>query len=271
MPGRARARERGFSLVEVVVALALLGVLAAAVLTLVGRSASVAAQNLRRTTAANLLTKGIEAARTVDPLVLPDGVTTTTTTVGGTTYTITQESRYLTEDQTTTLCDADSPTNLLFKQVTVTVTWADMQAVAPVRGTTLLPFGVGRNGVGSGGGTLVVRVYDASGASAPGARVTVDGQQRTADGGGCVVFGYLKPNSYGGTAEGGAGTAADGQSGRVPVTDVPAGYVRSARVDLLPGGPAPAPSATTSAPSSGPTTTPTAGPTPSASSTRQAS
>src|SRR3954471_18770649 len=220
----APSADGGLTLVEVVVGMVLFAVLLVAGLGLVVQSSKVAAANVRRTTAANLLTAQLEAARAARPEDVPEGVQNTANTVGGTNYVVHREVTYATRSQMTTLCQS-AGSDVVFKVVDVTISWPVMQQVVPVHGSTLLAVGVGREGSTASRGILVVTVGDAQGDPAAGALGTGGDRSHLTDVPGCVIFADLAAGSYSGTAVGADGSPAAGQSGIVPATNLPGGYV----------------------------------------------
>src|ERR671933_93594 len=195
---RGRRRdERGFSLAEVVVAMAVLGIGAAAALTTFVAGTRAVRDLTLRTTAANLLSRQIEAARAVRTLDVSDGHQVTTQVTGGTTFTVTQDVTYIDPTSSTTLC-AGTGNTLAYKLISVTVTWPGMGSTRPVRGDTLRAVGVGAAGFGTGTGTLAVLVASASGAPVSGIRVTLTpgGAAQTTGSEGCAVFPALAPGAY---------------------------------------------------------------------------
>jgi prepilin-type N-terminal cleavage/methylation domain-containing protein len=158
-PG-GRARDHGFSIAEVIVAMVLIAALVLGGLALLTRTTSVAGQNVRRTTAANLLSRQLELAKGTPATAIAMGTSATTTGVGGTTYTVTQSARYVSSADGASMCDSNA--GLLYKLVTVTITWPDMQAVKPVRGDVLRGMGIGSDGSDAGLGALAVTVRDSS-------------------------------------------------------------------------------------------------------------
>src|SRR6185437_209722 len=68
-----RRGDRGFTLVEVVVAMSLFAVAASVTLGLLLRTTAVAGDNIRRTAAANLAMKQIENVRSTKATSIPDG------------------------------------------------------------------------------------------------------------------------------------------------------------------------------------------------------
>ncbi len=258
MRGRRRApRDGGFALTEVVVATALLAVVLTAATALLVRTTDVAGQNVRRTTAANLLTRQLEVARGTRPADIPDGITTTTETVGGTTYTIAQEARYVSSADGGSLCDGVTG-NLLYKLVTVRVTWPAMQAVAPVRGDVLRATGSGVLGPDAATGALAVLVKDADDRPVAGIGVTLRPSNRSGvtDSTGCVVFVGLPPGRYAADARSDDGTLNGAAGSRA----VAAGAI--ARTSITVHGPPPPPPTPSPAPVPTPAPSPTTTPPP---------
>jgi prepilin-type N-terminal cleavage/methylation domain-containing protein len=237
---RTPDRTAGFTLAEVVVGMAVFAVLVVAGLALLLQTTNVAGQNVRRTTAANLLTRRIEAARATTPRNIPDSRQVSTAVVGGTTYTLTQDTKYVADKQATSICE-DTSGNLLYKLVTVTVTWPEMDAVKPVRGDTLKAVGLGSDGSDAANGALVVTVRDGAGDVVSGAEVDVADQTHITGDDGCAVFVDLPPNVYTGSATGAPGSPYDGQSGTIDGSQVQAGQVSRRTVIISPPPPPPPP------------------------------
>jgi prepilin-type N-terminal cleavage/methylation domain-containing protein len=237
---RTPERSAGFTLAEVVVGMTVFAVLVVAGLALLLQTTNVAGQNIRRTTAANLLTRRIEAARATTAQNIPDSRHVSTAVVGGTTYTLTQDTTYVADKQATSICE-DTSGKLLYKLVTVTVTWPEMEAVKPVRGDTLKAVGLGSDGPAAANGALVVIVRDDAGDLVPGAEVDVADQTQITGDDGCAVFVDLRPNTYRGSATGAPGSPHDGQSGTIDRSRVLAGQVSRTSVIISPPPPPPPP------------------------------
>src|SRR5690242_1990609 len=95
-----RVNEWGFTLVEVVVGMVLFAILLVAGLGLLIQASRVTGANARRTTAANLLTGQLEAARAARADQLTNG--TQDVPVGGTTYKVVQVTSDAPQSQATT-------------------------------------------------------------------------------------------------------------------------------------------------------------------------
>ena len=193
---RPAAGDPGFTLVEVVVAMSMFAVAATVMLGLLVRTTAVARDNIRRTAAANLAMSQIEAVRTSSATSIADGQTTTTKTIGNTTYTIKQLANYVSSNSSTSVCTGSGST-LAYKLVTVTVTWPNMGSVKAVRADTLKAVGIGTDGLDSTLGTLAILVAGTSGAIQSGVTVTLSsGASKTTGDDGCAVFTGLTPATY---------------------------------------------------------------------------
>lgn len=196
------AREAGFTLVEVLVAMSVFTVLVTVVLGLVVRTATAQAANDRRVVAANLADRMLESARSQRAVDIPDGLTTRTETVGGVVYTVRQTATYVPADGTTTVCAASS-SGVAYKLVTVTVTWPAMGRVKPVRADTLRAVGIGDDGLDATLGSAAVSVVGADGAPVSGVVVSLSPAGRTGTTGedGCAVFTGLPAGTYAATVD----------------------------------------------------------------------
>ena len=245
--------DHGFAMAEIIVAMTLLGTLLTASVGLLVRTTSVAGQNVRRTTAANLLARQLEQARGTALPDLPEGTSTTTSAVGGTTYSLAQEVRYVSSAGGASLCDGSSG-SLLYKLVTVRVTWQGMQAVAPVRGDVLRAVGVGAEGSDASTGALAILVKDSAGNAVGDITVSLrpGGASKRTDSAGCVVFVDLTPGTFAGDAASDDGILTGSSGGRV----VTPGGVAQDSITVYPPPPPPPPAPPTTPPA--PTTEPPA-------------
>jgi prepilin-type N-terminal cleavage/methylation domain-containing protein len=201
IPGTGLSRhssdDGGFTLVEVVVAMVVLAIGAAAALSTFVAASGVTRNLVQRTAAANLLTRQIEAARAVDTLAIADGRQVSTQTVSGTTFTVTQDVSYVTPGSASTVCTG-SGNSLAYKLITVSITWPGMGSTHAVRGDTLKAVGVGRSGFDPSTGSLAVLVAGADGSPASDVQVTLapGGASETTGADGCAVFPALAPGTY---------------------------------------------------------------------------
>jgi prepilin-type N-terminal cleavage/methylation domain-containing protein len=219
--------DSGFSMLEVVVAMAVFTVLATISLGILANTDNVAGDNVRRTAAANLVNQTLETARSQSAQNITDGRVVTTQTVGGTTYTITQNANYVSSNSTTSVCTGSGNT-LAYKLVSVAVSWPNMGNVKPVRGDILRAVGVGSDGLDATTGTLAVSLLGSTGQSTSGVQVTVSpgGLSRTTGDDGCAVFTGLTPGTYTASANsiGYVGTV-NTQAASVSNLSVTAGHV----------------------------------------------
>lgn len=189
-------------MMEVIVAMTIFTVLVTVVLGLTLRTTQVAGTNHRRVEAANLASRQIESVRSLRAVDIPDGGTTRTETVGGTTYTVKQTATYLPADSSSTVCSS-SGSSLAYKLVTVTVTWPTMGTTPAVRADTLRTLGAGSDGLDDSTGTLAVLVSGADGSAVEDILVTLSpgGTVQMTGIDGCVVFTGLTPGTYAVTAD----------------------------------------------------------------------
>jgi prepilin-type N-terminal cleavage/methylation domain-containing protein len=187
------AGDGGFTLLEVIVAMVIFTVFCSASLGLLVRTTNVTKGNLQRSAAANLAAEQIQLARGQTALNITD--TTRTQTVANTTYTITQTTKYLSSDSTTSVCDGSSAA-LAYKRVTVQVTWPGMGSIQPVRQDTLKAFGIGSDGLGTTG-ALAIGVTGASGTGTSDVDVTLsNGDSVTTGDDGCALFVGITAGTY---------------------------------------------------------------------------
>lgn len=200
-----RARDdAGFTMMEATVAAVILGVVVTLAATLLVQVAGLTRSNGQRSAAANLASTQMERVRQLSATAIPDGRTTTTQTVGNTTYTINQDSTYQDMSGASNACGGSGA--LAYKRVAVTVTWPNMGSVKPVRSETLraLGFDAASGGLDKTKGALAVQVLDQNGSPVSGADVTVRRGSatgaaqpvQTTGGDGCVVFTGLTAGSY---------------------------------------------------------------------------
>jgi prepilin-type N-terminal cleavage/methylation domain-containing protein len=202
---RRPARQDGYSLVELMVALTVFALVFAAVSLGIGRALEVSRSNRNRSAGAYLAARQLEEVRSkaFDQVAL--GRTTCVYSSPGpgctvpSPYTVTQDVEWASPGSTTSSCNVPTGSGaaLAYKRVTVTVTWDDMGGVAPVTSQTLLtpPSGT----FDPNDGHVLVQVFDRNAAPLAGQTVVLSGpetasQPTTSDG--CVFFAYLDPGSY---------------------------------------------------------------------------
>lgn len=193
---RLRRTDDGISITETIVAVVVLGVLMSVTASILISTLDVTRSNDRRVVAANLAQRQIESIQDVNAIDIPDGLTTSTETVGGTTFTIGQTANYASTTSDASICsDAAGP--LAYKLVTATVTWDGMGTVEPVRADTVKAIGFGTEGLDRDTGVAAVEVQDAEGRPASGVLATLTPGAITRRTGidGCAVFAGLSPST----------------------------------------------------------------------------
>ncbi len=190
--------DDGLTMVETVVAMLVFGLFAGFAARLMVDVTSVSRGNAQRLVAGNLAAQHVEQLRGTGALKLPDGrsVAPEQPVIGGTTYTITRDVRFVASQSGTSVCAGTADT-LAYKLVTVEVTWPRMGSTRPVRSDTLRTVGIGKNAADVKRGTLAVEVLRADGTPHSGVTVTVTPGPLTAVTGtdGCVVFPNLATSS----------------------------------------------------------------------------
>ena len=202
---RRPARQDGYSLVELMVAITVFALVFAAVSLGIGRALEMSRSNRNRSAGAYLAARQLEGVRSkaFDQVAL--GSTTCVYSAPGpdcnvpSPYTVTQDVSWTSPGSTTTSCNVPSGGGaaLAYKRVTVTVTWPDMGGVALVASQTLLtpPSGT----FDPNDGHVLVQAFDRNAAPLAGHTVNLSGpesdsQPTTSDG--CVFFAYLDPGTY---------------------------------------------------------------------------
>jgi prepilin-type N-terminal cleavage/methylation domain-containing protein len=193
--------ESGFTLLEVVIAMAVFTAFAAISLGVFINTTDVAGDNIRRTAATNLLNTQLQTARGLSAQAIPDGRTVTIRAVGGTSYTITQTANYMGSGASASICSGTGSA-LAYKLVTVRVTWENMGSVKPIRGDTLRAVGIGDDGLDATRGTVALSVVGSTGQPTADVEVTLNpgNIKRITGDDGCAVFTDLAPGGYSATA-----------------------------------------------------------------------
>jgi prepilin-type N-terminal cleavage/methylation domain-containing protein len=190
--GRA-GDDSGFSMMEVIIAMVIFTVFCGISLALLTQTTDVTRGNLQRTAAANLAAEQIQLARSSSALSITN--LTRDQTVANTLYTITQTTRFLASDSTTSVCEGASAA-LAYKLVTVSVKWPGMGSIEPVRADTLKAVGIGSDGLGTNG-ALALGIAGGTGAPISGMTVTLNnGSTAETEDDGCALFVGLPAGSY---------------------------------------------------------------------------
>jgi Tfp pilus assembly protein PilV len=204
---RVVSREEGFSLISVLVSIAILGVIIAPATYLIESGASLNAQGRREVTASNLAQSELQILeaqgnQSFQNLVNQLGTTRYTRTVGPTAYTVTT-SIYWTQGTTDPAgCSANSTSAQSLEPTltaTVSVTWANMAPFDPARATTAFHVPVGYTSPGTG--AVLVVVQNQLGDPDQGIPVVLTSSSTMStttvtDAQGCAYFPFLAPGSY---------------------------------------------------------------------------
>lgn len=199
--------DRGFGLVEVVIAVVLLGILGTAVLAIVLQAQSQTVNNRARVAASNLAARELDIVREqfmsadeAPTSLLAEGTVENPNSFGapgdplqvdGTAYTVKRSVAWNVTGGDASACDGGSLVKFPTMNVRVEVTWPGMGSTKPVVNTTNL---VPAKGIGLPNSTsyVAVKVSTAKGAPNPGRSVNVSGsgesRNGTTDEFGCAVI-----------------------------------------------------------------------------------
>lgn len=169
------AGDTGLTLVEVIIALVIFSIITVGAITSVGTVLVMTRDNRSREVATNLASQAIDAVRSEDD-IFDLANTTTTTPVGGATYTVTQKVSWLTDTGVDSLCTSPATKGngaLLYKHVNVTVTWtAQKSTTQAVRADTIVAPSSKINDPATG--TILIAVTGATGLGMPNVTASVD-------------------------------------------------------------------------------------------------
>lgn len=224
--------EAGFTMVEMVMAIFIFGMVVTGVAVGMGSGLNLTRQNRNRSVAANLAAQQMDTVRSTDFTTLDDQTqvvqptTVSSPTVEGVTYTISQNIRWVYKNATGATAGAcqSPPTSsnpLAYIAVTDTVSWSDMDGVPPVQSDTVIspPVGV----YDQTEGHIRVTVLNAAGAPVSGATVEIvnaaEGVDDTDTTGtdGCSFFAYRPVGAYTVSLSSVSGKV-DGQGSSTPTT-----------------------------------------------------
>jgi prepilin-type N-terminal cleavage/methylation domain-containing protein len=204
---RVRARlhrdEHGFTMVEVLAAILIFGVLITGIATMQGTTLNLIRNNRHRSVAANLAAQEMDTVRSTAFTSLTVGLSETVRDVDGVPYTVTRESEWIANDASAGACDAPQGSDPAFLRVTVSVSWPVMRGVEPAQAQTIVTPPVGTYDANSG--HLAVRVVDRDGEPESGISIAIAGPQTSSQvtsSDGCVFFAFLPAGAYTATATG---------------------------------------------------------------------
>lgn len=211
--------DRGMSLIEVVVAAVLLGIMASAVLAIILKTQSASVTNRARIAAASLAAREIDMVRDqftrsdTAPIALADAGTVVNPDpragqvagnpflLDGTAYTVVRSVHWNITGDGASACTGGSLVIYPTLGVTVTVTWPHMGSVQPVVSTASLAPAKG-NGIPGTASFVAVKVVDETGAANVGRTVRVTGGSESktglTDASGCAVI-QVNPAAGAGT------------------------------------------------------------------------
>ncbi|HXY91247.1 MAG TPA: prepilin-type N-terminal cleavage/methylation domain-containing protein, partial [Acidimicrobiia bacterium] len=192
--------EHGFTIVELMVAIAIFAILMTAAALGMNGALNLTRNNRQRSVAANLAAQQMDSIAAEDFSQVPIGASPPTTqTVDSTVYTITQNSEWVGPTTSTSDCSGGANANPAYLRVTVTVTWPQMNGVLPVQNQTILTPPVGTYDANSG--NIGVTVLDRN--ATPEANIPVTATDSAGNAttilttpDGCAFFAYETPGTY---------------------------------------------------------------------------
>ncbi len=193
----AGAGERGFSLIELVVAVAVFAILSAGLALTIEGGLNLARNNRNRSIAANLASQEMDDVRSTTFTALPLGLVDRSESVDGVPYTVRRETEWTDNASTTGPCDSTNATPRVLR-VSVSVFWADMRGVAPAKSSTILSPPVGS--FDPLNGHIAVKVLGSTADPLAGVPVTVTSgsfvRNLTTTSSGCAFFAFVAPATY---------------------------------------------------------------------------
>ncbi|MCZ7536380.1 MAG: prepilin-type N-terminal cleavage/methylation domain-containing protein [Acidimicrobiia bacterium] len=192
---RARSADaRGFTILEMVMALSLFGIIMLGIATTVDSGLNLTRNNRNRSVAANLAAQEMDLVRTSNFVTLAPA--STVQEVGDVPYTVNRELTWVPKSASNGPCDGSGGSPQLLR-VRVSVTWPSMRGVTPVVSDSAMTPPVGAYDPNTG--HIAVKVLDRDAAPSFGSSVTATGPEtRTlpTNSDGCAFFAYLTPGTY---------------------------------------------------------------------------
>jgi prepilin-type N-terminal cleavage/methylation domain-containing protein len=195
--GGSRASERGFSIIELVVAVSVFALLGGGLALTIDGGLNLARNNRNRSVAANLASQEMDSVRRAQFTTLPLGLVDRTEPVDGVPFTVRRETEWVDNASTTGPCDS-SNANPQVLRVSVSVFWDDMRGVTPVRTSTILSPPVGSFDPTNGHIAVKVLGGDAEPLLGVPVHVTAPGYDAnlTTTSDGCAFFAFVPPDTY---------------------------------------------------------------------------
>ncbi|MGH9103282.1 MAG: type IV pilus modification PilV family protein [Acidimicrobiales bacterium] len=201
MGGRSLRRwraeqERGFTVIEVVIAVSLLIVVLVPAAKLLDSGITTSGETRLQVVAANLATQQLEKTRAAPFSSVQSGRTTSRQTVDGVSFTVYQDVTPVDQATMASTCSSGAVGQQLL-EVTAEVQWPSMHGAEPVTASTVLAPPVGAYSPSNG--DIAVLVLGAAGQDQASVPVSVSGTQSgtastTAEG--CAFFVNMPPGTY---------------------------------------------------------------------------
>ena len=202
--------DSGLTLVEVIIALLIFGIVAVGVAYSLANSLTISRDARNRVAAANIASEFIDNARSIENVFTIVDQADVPRTVGGTKYHVRVETGWVTSTDTQAQCGAATSTGsgaLEFKRIAVYVTWDGMRAgTVPIRSDTILApnsrindptLGTivisAENALGGGSAGITVNTQPSA---SPAGAVAVPNQGLNTDSDGCSYVLKVVPGNY---------------------------------------------------------------------------
>jgi prepilin-type N-terminal cleavage/methylation domain-containing protein len=189
-----RPDERGMTLLELVVAIALLTIMMVGIAATVSSGLNLSRTDRNRSVAANLASQEMDTVREANFTSLVPR--TITQTVDNVQFSVRRDLTWVSKSATSGPCDAAGGTPQVLR-VEVSVTWPDMRGVNPVESDTVMSPPVGSYDPNTG--HIAVKVFDRDANPQDDALVTLSGPQNKSlptNSQGCAFFTFLPAGTY---------------------------------------------------------------------------
>jgi prepilin-type N-terminal cleavage/methylation domain-containing protein len=194
---RAASNERGFSMIELVVAVSVFAILSGGLALTIDGGLNLARNNRNRSIAANLASQEMDDVRQAPFTTLPLGLVDRSESVDGVPYTVRRETEWVDNASTTGPCDSTNATPRVLR-ISVSVFWNDMRGVAPAKSSTILSPPVGSYDPLNG--HVAVKVFGSDSGPLVGVPVTVTSgsfvRNLVTTSTGCAFFAFVPPSTY---------------------------------------------------------------------------